>query len=314
MRASLSLFALCLLPVLLSGCSAVRVGADTVKPSGRDVGTFKVGNPYQIGGQWYYPKETYSFEEMGIASWYGPGFHGKRTANGESFNTNELTAAHRTLQMPSFVRVTNLENGLSVVVRINDRGPFSKGRVIDVSQRAAELLGFKNVGTARVRLQLLPEASRQVAEAAKQGKTWRGDYPETESSLIAQASLPPAQSTAQSGSLSSPAAIRPYTVNGDPIPAHQIGGAYYPDPVVTQTEPPASTQIYIQAGSFSERTNALHLSEKLSPHGSTRIAEATVNGTVFHRVRMGPIDTVANADMLLARVGKIAPDAKIIVE
>ena len=117
-------FALSLL-LLLPGCSLVRVGADTAKGGGSrsSAGLFKVGQPYQIQGQWYYPQESYSYEETGIASWYGPGFHGKRTANGEIYHQGQLTAAHRTLQMPSFVRVINLSNGKSVVVRINDRGP-----------------------------------------------------------------------------------------------------------------------------------------------------------------------------------------------
>jgi rare lipoprotein A len=132
-------------------------------------GTYKVGKPYKVGDDWYYPSEDFSKTETGIASWYGPTFHGKRTANGEIYDQHELTAAHRTLQMPSLVRVTNLENGRSIVVRINDRGPFKRGRVIDVSKRAAELLGFINQGTARVRLEVLEKESRKIAAAARGG-------------------------------------------------------------------------------------------------------------------------------------------------
>ena len=298
---------LCLLVLVLPGCGLFRVGADSVKTPGSDIGSFKVGKPYQVAGQWYYPKETYAYDETGIASWYGPGFHGKQTANGELFNTHELTAAHRTLQMPCFVRVTNLDNGLSVVLRVNDRGPFAKSRLIDVSQRGAELLGFKNAGTARVRVQLLPEASRQIASAARQGRTWRGGYPETESSVVAQISSPPS-GQAPVG------AIRPYTVNGEPIPAHEIGGVYYPDQVVTPQPVPSSTQIYIQAGSFGDRANALLMSEKLAPYSSAMITAVQVHGVDYHRVRIGPLSDVKVADDLLDRVGSIAPDAKIIVE
>ena len=118
-------------------------------------GKYKVGNPYQIKGVWYYPKESFDHVETGIASWYGRQFHLKKTANGEIFDMNELTAAHRTLQMPSFVQVTNLENGRSLKLRVNDRGPFAHGRIIDVSRRAAQLLGFERQGTARVRVQIL---------------------------------------------------------------------------------------------------------------------------------------------------------------
>lgn len=132
-------------------------------------GNYKVGNPYRVGGDWYYPKEEFKYVETGLASWYGPTFHGKHTANGEVYDQNELTGAHRTLQMPSLVRVTNLVNGKSIVVRINDRGPFMKGRVLDVSKRAAELLGFIGQGTARVKIEVLENASRQIASAAKNG-------------------------------------------------------------------------------------------------------------------------------------------------
>lgn len=133
-------------------------------------GTYKVGQPYQVDRVWYYPKESFDHSETGIASWYGPGFDGKLTANGEVYDQNKLTAAHRTLQMPSLVRVTNLENGRSVVLRVNDRGPFKHGRVIDVSKRAADLLGFIGDGTARVRVDVLSEESQKLAAAAKAGQ------------------------------------------------------------------------------------------------------------------------------------------------
>src|SRR3546814_18900599 len=102
----------------------------------------------------------YTFYESGIASWYGPGFHGKLTANGEGYDQDAMTAAHRTLPMPSLVQVTKLENGHSVRVRVNDRGPYAHGRIIDMSKRSAELLGFTNQGTAKVRVQVLEEIGR----------------------------------------------------------------------------------------------------------------------------------------------------------
>lgn len=158
----------------LTACSEVELASHMFKKSGwggtqETAGTYKVGNPYTVSGVRYHPREEFRLVETGIASWYGPSFHGKRTANGEIYNQHDLTAAHRTLQMPSLVRVTNLENGKSVVVRINDRGPFKRGRVIDVSRKAAELLGFIGNGTARVKLEVLEKESRQIAEAAKRG-------------------------------------------------------------------------------------------------------------------------------------------------
>ena len=118
-------------------------------------GTYKVGSPYEINGVWYYPEEDPYYDDTGIASWYGDPFHGRTTANGEIYDMNELTAAHKTLPMPVYVRVTNLENGRSLVLRVNDRGPFVSGRIIDVSRRAAQLLGFQLEGTARVRVQVV---------------------------------------------------------------------------------------------------------------------------------------------------------------
>lgn len=105
-------------------------------------GIYKVGNPYKIMGKWYYPQEDYDYSEVGTASWYGKDFHAKRTANGEKYDMYSLTAAHRTLPLPSIVKVTNLENGRSLVLRVNDRGPYAKNRIIDVSKRASQLLGF----------------------------------------------------------------------------------------------------------------------------------------------------------------------------
>ena len=126
--------------LVIAACSKSERGPKLSKrviPLGQPVpkggGRYKVGNPYQIAGKWYYPKEDYEYVETGIASWYGPGFHGKRTANGEIYDQNALTAAHRTLPMPSAVRVTNLENGRSLTLRVNDRGPFARGRIIDVT-------------------------------------------------------------------------------------------------------------------------------------------------------------------------------------
>jgi rare lipoprotein A len=124
---------------------------------------YKIGKPYKVEGVWYYPKTDYDYRETGIASWYGPGFHGKPTANGEIFDQNALTAAHRTLPLPSMVQVTNLDNGRSIKVRVNDRGPFSNGRIIDLSRRGADLLGFRRYGTAKVRVEILESESRRLA-------------------------------------------------------------------------------------------------------------------------------------------------------
>ncbi len=159
LRLSLALVML----VVVTACSDTRdYGKGTGTP-----GQYKVGQTYEIDGIQYTPREDYNYSETGIASWYGPGFEGKPTANGERFDPSELTAAHRTLPMPSLVRVTNLDNGKSVVVRVNDRGPFANNRIIDMSQRAAELLGFASQGTAKVRVEIMKIESKAIADAAK---------------------------------------------------------------------------------------------------------------------------------------------------
>ncbi len=118
----------------------------------------KIGKPYQVNGRWYRPRHQPDYSEVGRASWYGPGFHKKRTANGEIYDMYRLTAAHRTLPLPSLVKVTNLENGRSLIVRVNDRGPYARNRILDLSKRAAELLGVIRNGTARVHVRYLRPA------------------------------------------------------------------------------------------------------------------------------------------------------------
>ncbi len=115
-------------------------------------GRYVIGNPYKVAGRWYRPQKNNAYDKTGVASWYGPNFHGRLTANGEVFDQYRLTAAHPTLPLPSYVRVQNLTNGRSLIVRVNDRGPFSSSRLIDLSRRAAEVLGYIDDGTARVRV------------------------------------------------------------------------------------------------------------------------------------------------------------------
>ncbi len=133
-------------------------------------GHYKVGKSYKIKDVKYTPKSNFSYKEEGLASWYGPGFDGKKTANGETFDMESISAAHKTLQMPCVAKVTNLENGKVLMVRINDRGPFHKdNRIIDLSKAAAEKLGFKEKGVAKVRVEVMTEESIQLA-ANCQGK------------------------------------------------------------------------------------------------------------------------------------------------
>lgn len=160
-RAAKLAFAVPLICVL-AGCATAPGPTDSARTDGISPHR-KVGSPYVIQGRTYVPAVDKRYSEIGVASWYGPKFHGKPTANGEMFDMNALTAAHRTLPLPSIAQVTNLENGRKVNVRINDRGPFSKDRIIDLSRAAAKQLGFIEQGTARVKVRYLREADLEVA-------------------------------------------------------------------------------------------------------------------------------------------------------
>lgn len=124
----------------------------------RGGGRDQTGKPYKVRGVWYYPKEEKNYRKVGAASWYGDAFHGRLTANGEIYDQTHLTAAHPTMPLPSYARVTNIKNGSSVVVRVNDRGPYSSGRIIDLSRRAAELLDYTHTGVAKVKVEYVGRA------------------------------------------------------------------------------------------------------------------------------------------------------------
>jgi|JI10StandDraft_1071094.scaffolds.fasta_scaffold66813_3 rare lipoprotein A len=319
--------------LLVAGCTEVQYAAEMGKEFGGTLGTptqqgtFKVGNPYKIEGRTYVPREQYDLVETGIASWYGPGFHGKRTANGEKFDKQELTAAHRTLQMPSLVRVTNLDNGRSVIVRVNDRGPFKRGRIIDVSEKAADLLGFKGHGTAKVKLEVLKQESLQIAQAARGGMDTRGYELATNDAGAAarptyqEAAYDPVQDPGYNAGYSEPVSRQVLTApsdSGGPIqtalPGHLKEGEFYPDPVVME-RPVTPTNIFVQAGAFSVYDNAVKLQQRLGAFDKASVTPIEGRGQTLYRVRLGPVRTVEDADALLNRVVNSGhKDAIIVVE
>jgi rare lipoprotein A len=236
---------------LLAGCAETQFAVDATKGGKRRGQTassvksqshYRVGQPYQINGVWYYPEVDYGYDQQGVASWYGPGFHGRLTANGEVYDENDVTAAHPTLPLPSLVRVTNLENGRSIAVRLNDRGPFAGGRIIDLSRRSAQMLGIERAGIARVRVQVLESESRQLAALARQGIT--------DVSVLAQAddaatSTPAPQLAAATPTAAvkpavaravSPAPVKP--VQAKPV---QLAQLQEPAPVTMTDAAPASS-------------------------------------------------------------------------
>src|SRR6266446_343251 len=188
-------------------------------PAGQPV--YRV-EPYQVKGVWYTPRADYSYDETGTASWYGPGFDQQLTADNEIYDMNQLSAAHKTLPLPSVVQVTNMQNGRSLRLRVNDRGPFVDGRIIDLSRRAAQLLGFEGSGTAPVRVRIMKEESIEVAEAAMRGDTGRVMLAQIPQSTVPSEPAPPARSEPRpvmQVASAGPPSLRAAEVIGSPPPA-----------------------------------------------------------------------------------------------
>ncbi len=293
-------------------------------------GYYKIGQPYEVDGVTYTPAEDWNYDETGIASWYGPNFHGKVTANGELYDMNQVTGAHKTLPMPSLVRVTNLDNGRMIIVRLNDRGPYSRGRILDLSRRGAQLLGYEKIGTAKVRVQILAKESQALAQAARQGQLTidlAGIDPDQAPppppgtpgyvKPAGQAAQPtPPQQVAQ---VAVPVADEKAEIQQDvgkpAVQGQDIGGRFLPTPQITGTAKVKPSHIYIQAGAFSVQENAERLRKQLSRVAKADISPAIVGGRTFYRVRIGPMMSVDEADQTLSRVvAGGGGDAKIIVD
>lgn len=276
---------------------------------------YKVGQPYQVAGVWYYPREQPDYDETGIASWYGPDFNGKTTANGEMYDMNALTAAHKTLPMPTTVRVTNLENGRSILLRINDRGPFVNGRIIDVSRRGAQLLGFTGPGTAPVRVQNVSGGEKGAFVAARPNTSVE------EQQMASAAPTSGVSSQILPGSVVDPKSKTPPQAKTRQ-PAVEIGKDAGPAPIVQPDEKvefrPVSPVrgIYVQAGAFRDAVNAERLRVRLA-HAvpGFQVSPSIIEGRSFFRVRSAPQASVEAADAMLARVISAGvPGAKIVVD
>jgi len=309
----------------LSGCAEANLFGHATKsavsatgapaPSSSAATTYKVGKPYQVAGVWYYPKEEFDYDETGIASWYGPNFHAKLTANGEVFDQDAVTAAHKTLQLPCIARVTNLENGRTIVVRINDRGPFVNGRIIDLSKRSAQLLGMEGKGTARVRVQVIEDESRALAGRLAPDNPV--DQPKVvtaapRNTVSAEALPPPPGAVAQSGGpsvLPNGPAAAPRRITTHERTAQELATQD------VSTVPVNPTNIYVQVGSFSRRENATRLSDRMRSVGTPQIQTGYVDGKTVYRVRLGPLPSVEDADRLLdSVVAGGQQDARVVVD
>lgn len=281
-------------------------------------GIYKIGDPYQVNGITYRPQENYNYKEVGIASWYGPDFHKGLTANGETYNMHVMSAAHRTLPLPSVVKVTNLENGKTVVVRVNDRGPFVNNRIIDLSKSAADKLGFLDSGTAKVKVEIMADESKALKKKilAAGGKVVGGaPLTEAKTDESVDSQTPPAQAVnllaPQPQGTPAPQAVAMSDVNaafastglGDEedevlfspqkarARADEGDSALSNAPSANAPATGEGGRFYVQGGAFSNYDNALAVQKKLSEFGSTKIQKVSSAGNTIYRVRIGPYQT-----------------------
>lgn len=300
--------------LMVSGCSkrtkrvpnneglskrVVQYGQPVPKGGGR----YKVGKPYKIAGRWYRPKEDPGYNRVGVASWYGDLFHGRYTANGEVFDMDALTAAHTTLPLPSYVRVTNLKNGRSLVLRVNDRGPYAHDRIIDLSRASARALDFARAGTAKVRVQYLGPAplngddslerrvyaSQSWSRHASLSKSAKASRNRT---LVAAVNEEIAADSIVVGSIPKETAASPvagqWSTKAVAVPAHKTLSR--------------SGRHFVQAASFNNRDFAERLGESFADLGNVKVIPAQVSGKTWYRVRVGPFAERHEADQALRAV------------
>lgn len=253
-------------------------------------GRYHVGKPYEVAGRWFTPREERNYDKKGTASWYGEAFNRRMTSNGEWFDMNRLTAAHPTLPLPSYVKVTNTENGRHVVVRVNDRGPFVGTRMIDMSKRAAVALGFKGQGMAPVRVQLIgtaPLHDNGTHLAAMNEELQRGTplrrmiaAASGERANVQVASAEPEPEAAETET-ETVVAYRPPEEN-EPTSDFDADEAYY-----------------VQVGSFANPGNAEKARHELASSWPVQVVELTGGQGTLYRVRLGPIADRPDADTAL---------------
>jgi rare lipoprotein A len=237
------------------------------------------GNPpfYDVLGKRYFVlSSNIGYVERGVASWYGPGFHKVRTSTGETYDMYGMSAAHKTLPLPAYVRVTNLQNGRSVVVRVNDRGPFVGNRIIDLSYTAASKLDMLRNGTAMVEVRSLDAAPAPA--------------PQTPPITAADSAPVAAPLTASPLEAASPASASPATAAGSQV-----------------VQVPVPAALFIQAGAFSEPKNAERLVEKLrgGAYGKIFVRDDEIAGRRMYRVRIGPVPSVAEFDRIVAALARV---------
>ena len=288
--------------ILIQGCtSSIEVAANLGKkyliPKEEKKRTqkpiYKIGKKYNVGGKYYYPKKDLYYNKTGIASWYGPKFHGKLTANGEIYNQYALTAAHKTLPLPSAVKVTNLKNKKSIVLRINDRGPFVNDRIIDLSSKAADILDLKREGTGLVRVQILKDKSLYLEKLAKLGA-----FPEVTD--LKEAELP-------NVTIPNKVAVEIKDTKNKKIVSKKINN--------NLKNLNKEYKIFIKLASFSSKKNAEIMKKKVSYINKVKIYKIFKSNKVLFQVKAGPFSSVEKVDELHSLLLKKGMQgAKIIIE
>lgn len=281
---SYRIICLIVLGMIVSACGTNNQVQTSAPPAPPGV---KIGSPYKIAGKWYTPEANPTYNQVGIASWYGADFHNKQTANGEVYNMNALTAAHTTLPMPSFVRVTNLENRRSLILKVNDRGPFVGNRLIDVSRRGAQLLGFEKRGTTRVRVEAVsgPDAPVQIARSSQP--------PALEKQEIGRVAVESLDILEPVQTVTTPtqvATLRPQLNSDD-------------------------GDIYVQVGAYSQIGSASRVMTSVGHLGDAGMESIVLNGRKLYRVRVGPLHTSTSANSALDQILKLGHNtAKVVFD
>ena len=284
--------------LLLAGCET--------PPSPAAEARYMVGQPYQLQGRWYYPREDFSLNETGLAAVSPDSRAGRRTANGEIADPAALAAAHRTLQLPAVVQVTNLENGRSLLVRVNDHGPADPGRVIELSRRAATLLGIQPGRPAQVRVAVEGELSRRLGGALPAEEGARPQIVAAPVGAVQRESLAPIEGARQASRLREGRGPMVQAAAAEAGPAAPVT---LPERV---TQGPAMPgRLYVEGSRFTGRTAAQRQAARLGGQ-----VEAVGSGRqVEYRVRLGPFGSPAEADRALAGAFQAgAAEARIVVD
>lgn len=292
------------------------------KPPSASGGRYKIGSPYQVSGVWYVPREQPDYDQTGIASWYGDAFHMQPTANGETFDMTAISAAHTTLPLPSIVEVTNLDNGRKLKVRVNDRGPFVGGRIIDLSRAAAQELGFDRKGLARVRVRYIGPASLEQPDtglryARNQASPPRAySTPRAPTAAYARAEPPRTRST-----YSAPKSQATAVFTSGPLPP-VTGFAILPNglkdpaamrPKARSASSDAAPVYRVQAGAFSDRDNARRVVARLRASGPATIEPIEHDGAMLYRVILASGPDEDQAFVLRDRVASMGyADARVL--